>query len=141
MTPAVRFRVDFNPGCSIGAGKIALLEQVARSGSLSGAARALGMSYRRAWLLLDDMNRSFDSHVARASVGGVGGGGVTLTEFGQQLIDEFRTLQSGLQALTSARLRAIASHARASSRERKLSAVSIRRALPQGSKRATRRAP
>ena len=54
----VRLRVDIAPECSIGPGKIALLEQIERSGSLSQAARILKMSYRRAWLLLEDLNRT-----------------------------------------------------------------------------------
>ncbi len=66
----VRFRVDFGGGCSVGIGKIELLEGIARSGSLSKAARAMRMSYRRAWLLLEDMNVSFDQPVAHATVGG-----------------------------------------------------------------------
>src|SRR5712671_3686647 len=67
---AVRFRVDFGGGRSIGIGKIELLEGIASSGSLSEAARQMRMSYRRAWLLLADLNTSFDQPVARASNGG-----------------------------------------------------------------------
>jgi molybdate transport system regulatory protein len=55
----VRFRVDFDRHCSVGIGKIELLEGIARSGSLSEAARRMRMSYRRAWLLLADLNTSF----------------------------------------------------------------------------------
>ncbi len=67
MHQMVRFRVDFSPICSIGPGKIELLESIQRTGSLRQAARALGLSYRRAWLLLDDLNRSFNEP-ARKSV-------------------------------------------------------------------------
>jgi molybdate transport system regulatory protein len=77
--PTVRFRVDFGNRCSIGIGKIELLEGIAPTGSISQAAREMRMSYRRAWLLLEDMNVSFDHPVARSSVGGRGGGGVVLT--------------------------------------------------------------
>jgi molybdate transport system regulatory protein len=59
-TLTVRFRVDFGSRCSVGVGKIELLEGIARTGSLSQAAREMRMSYRRAWLLLEDMNVSFD---------------------------------------------------------------------------------
>ena len=52
-------RVDFGPGRSIGPGKIRLLEAIDRTGSISQAGRTLGMSYRRAWLLIDDMNQCF----------------------------------------------------------------------------------
>jgi molybdate transport system regulatory protein len=97
--PKVRFRVDFGSRCSIGVGKIELLEGIARSGSLSQAAREMRMSYRRAWLLLEDMNLSFDQPVARASVGGRGGGGVILSAFGTRLVAGYRRLESSLQPL------------------------------------------
>jgi molybdate transport system regulatory protein len=95
----VRFRVDFGRQCSIGIGKIELLEGIARSGSLSQAARQMRMSYRRAWLLLADLNTSFDEPVARASTGGRGGGGVVLTAFGERLIAGYRKMESGLLPL------------------------------------------
>ena len=74
----VRFRVDLGPGCSIGPGKIELLEAIARTGSIRQAARAMRMSYRRAWLLVDSLNQSFRERSTSASVGGAGGGGVEL---------------------------------------------------------------
>jgi molybdate transport system regulatory protein len=110
MTPTVRFRVDFGEHCSIGVGKIELLEGVAATGSLSSAARQMSMSYRRAWLLLEDMNNSFDSPVARASVGGKGGGGVKLTPFGERLIVAYRKLEAGLQPIADNQLKEFARH-------------------------------
>jgi molybdate transport system regulatory protein len=88
----VRFRVDFGNRSSVGIGKIELLEGIERTGSLSQAAREMHMSYRRAWLLLEDLNTSFDHRVARAKVGGRGGGGVVLTEFGSSLVAGYRRL-------------------------------------------------
>ena len=76
-----------------------VLEGIARTGSLSQAARDMHMSYRRAWLLLEDLNVSFDRHVARAQVGGRGGGGVVLTPFGSDLVAGYRRLDSKLQPL------------------------------------------
>jgi len=87
---SVRLRVDFGPASSIGPGKIALLEHIDSSGSLSQAARELGMSYRRAWLLLDDINHTFSEAVATTSAGGAGGGGAQLTAFGKKLVTAFR---------------------------------------------------
>lgn len=92
----VRFRVDFSGQCSVGIGKIELLEGIASSGSLSQAARKMRMSYRRAWLLLADLNSSFEEPVARASTGGRGGGGAVLTPFGERLIAEYRNMESSL---------------------------------------------
>ena len=92
-TVAVRLRIDIGPDCSIGPGKIALLEQIERSGSLSEAARVLKMSYRRAWLLLEDLNRTLGHPVTTASVGGAGGGGAKITPFGRQVAAAFREIE------------------------------------------------
>ena len=101
----VRFRVDFGRQCSIGIGKIELLEGIAACGSLSQAARQMGMSYRRAWLLLADLNASFDEPISRATTGGRGGGGVVLTPFGEHLVASYRKLESGLQPLADTYLK------------------------------------
>src|SRR5713101_8256395 len=91
---SVSFRVDFGPQCSVGPGKIALLEHIGSTGSLSEAARRLKMSYRRAWLLLEDLNTAFQQPVAQMSVGGRGGGGASLTQFGTDLVSAYRQLES-----------------------------------------------
>ena len=100
----VRLRIDLGEASSLGPGKIALLERIAASGSLSQAARELKMSYRRAWMLLDDLNHAFVQPVSTASIGGTGGGGARLTEFGQQLIGAFRELEQASRELASTRL-------------------------------------
>lgn len=89
----VRLRIDFAPTGSVGPGKIALLEAIEASGSLSQAARELGMSYRRAWGLLDDLNTALREPVASASVGGTGGGGAKLTDFGRALVAAYREVE------------------------------------------------
>jgi molybdate transport system regulatory protein len=94
---SVSFRVDFSPECAVGPGKIALLEHIASSGSLSEAARKLKMSYRRAWLLLEDLNTSFQQPVAQMSVGGRGGGGASLTPFGTELVASYRALETHIR--------------------------------------------
>jgi len=99
----IRLRIDFSATSCVGPGKIVLLEQIARTGSLSQAARELGMSYRRAWQLLDDLNHSFNEPVATASVGGTGGGGVQLTALGAALIAAYRDVERA--ALESTRTR------------------------------------
>jgi molybdate transport system regulatory protein len=95
----VRLRIDLAAGTAIGPGKVELLEAVRDSGSLSGAARRLGMSYRRAWLLLDSLNQSFGGPLTTASVGGKGGGGVQVTALGAELIRRFRRLELTVQRL------------------------------------------
>lgn len=109
-SPGIRFRVDFHERCSVGIGKISLLEAIARTGSLSQAARDLGMSYRRAWLLIDSMNTDFDTAVISATVGGSGGGGAQLTAFGRELIDAYRNLEARVASLAVAHMREIATH-------------------------------
>jgi molybdate transport system regulatory protein len=94
-----RIRIDFEGRRSIGIGKIELLEGIAAAGSLAEAARRMRMSYRRAWLLLEDMNASFESPVAKTSVGGRGGGGVRLTDFGKRLVLAYRTLEAEVKPL------------------------------------------
>ncbi len=74
--PVVRFRIDFAEHSSVGPGKIYLLEAIRDSGSLSQGARNIGMSYRRAWLLVESLKQSFREPVTVASTGGKDGGGM-----------------------------------------------------------------
>ena len=89
----VRFRVDFNPACSLGPGKISLLQTIGDCGSVSQAARTLGMSYRRAWLLIANLNTMFSKKVTTSATGGRKGGGMLLTPFGRTVISTFRQLE------------------------------------------------
>jgi molybdate transport system regulatory protein len=94
---SVRFRVDLSDACAIGPGKVALLEAIATSGSLSQAARDLHMSYRRAWLLLTGLNASFRDPVVTLTKGGRGGGGAIVTAFGETLIAAYRGFEADVQ--------------------------------------------
>jgi molybdate transport system regulatory protein len=94
----IRFRLDFSRECAVGPGKIALLEHIDASGSLSQAARDLGMSYRHAWLLLESLKYCFRESVVIASRGGRGGGGALVTPFGKALIGSFRSFECDIQA-------------------------------------------
>jgi molybdate transport system regulatory protein len=89
----VRFRIDFGDACSIGPGKVDLLQAIGATGSLSQAGRYLGMSYRRAWLLLDSLNSSFGEPVVATTTGGKSGGGAQLTSFGEALVSAYRDLE------------------------------------------------
>ena len=101
--PTIRFRLDFADAVSIGPGKVDLLENIRKTGSLSQAGRNLGMSYRRAWMLLDSLNSSFREPVVATSVGGKAGGGAMLTEFGAALVDTYRKLESEFTSLAAKR--------------------------------------
>ena len=83
---------------AMGPGKADLLDAIASEGSISGGARAMGMSYRRAWLLVDTMNRSWTKSVVETSVGGGGRGGARLTPFGKELLAAYRALETQLMA-------------------------------------------
>ncbi|MFO1504510.1 MAG: winged helix-turn-helix domain-containing protein [Steroidobacteraceae bacterium] len=101
MKPQAHVRIDFSGTCSIGPGKIGLLEGIERTGSLSAAARALGMSYRRAWLLLHSTNEGFSQPVVELSVGGKDGGGTRLTEFGRKLVADYRQFEDAVDQLAA----------------------------------------
>ena len=105
--PVVRFRIDFAEHSSVGPGKIRLLEAIRNSGSLSQGARNLGMSYRRAWLLVKSLKQSFREPVTAASTGGKDGGGMLITEFGDALIKNYRELERDFAALAARRLHTI----------------------------------
>jgi molybdate transport system regulatory protein len=91
-------RVDLAGGGRIGPGKIALLEAIAANGSISGAGRALKMSYRRAWELVEDLNRGLGVAVVHTAAGGSGGGGARLTPAGARVVAEYRALEAATAA-------------------------------------------
>lgn len=97
-------RVDLGKDRAIGPGKIRLLEAIRDTGSITKAGIALGMSYRRAWLLVDDMNNCFREPVIAAQKGGTHGGGAALTPFGTRLIDQYRAIEAEAHSATAARL-------------------------------------
>ena len=80
-------------GARFGPGKAALLESIRDTGSISAAARGMGMSYKRAWLLLDSINRAFEEPAVTAAIGGLHGGGARLTDFGRDLLDRYRRME------------------------------------------------
>lgn len=90
-------RIDFPPDNRLGHGKIRLLELIASTGSISAAGRAMDMSYRRAWLLVDALNSMFSTPVVESQRGGKQGGGAALTEFGNELLQTYRTMQEKLE--------------------------------------------
>jgi molybdate transport system regulatory protein len=127
--PLVRFRLDFADQCSIGLGKIELLERIAAAGSLSQAARDMHMSYRRAWLLVEDMKLHFDQPVVSSTAGGTGGGGAELTEFGTRLITAYRDLESQIQRLAQQTLKDLGGHAKPRRTKQIVHATSLKRRI------------
>lgn len=91
---SLSIRVDLSPSAAIGPGKIRLLELIDETGSISAAGRAMEMSYRRAWLLVDELNRLFREPVATAAHGGRSGGGASLTPFGKRLVRGYRQMET-----------------------------------------------
>ena len=98
-------RLDFPDRRRIGPGKIALLEAIERTGSISAAGRSLGMSYRRAWLLVEQVNAIFAEPVVVTHLGGAGGGGAALTGFGASLVRSYRSIEAEALAGAQDRLR------------------------------------
>ncbi len=90
----VFLRIDFDPHGRIGPGKIRLLELIDETGSISAAGRRLDMSYRHAWILVEELNRCFREPVVTTQTGGRSGGGATVTRFGHALIWHYRTMET-----------------------------------------------
>jgi molybdate transport system regulatory protein len=100
--PRVRIRIQFEGDHSLGPGKAQLLEAVAEHGSISAAARSMGMAYRHAWELIDDLNQCFQDPVITTAAGGRAGGGAALTAFGEDLVRRFRAMeQAASRAMAS----------------------------------------
>jgi molybdate transport system regulatory protein len=110
MTPVIRIRIDFAENVNVGPGKIALLEAIKSTGSISDAARSLGMSYRRAWMLINSLKQGFSEPVTVSSTGGAGGGGARVTSFGANLIKQYRALEREVGRLGAHRLTDIMPH-------------------------------
>ncbi|NNM66344.1 MAG: LysR family transcriptional regulator [Burkholderiales bacterium] len=91
--PIPKVRLEIKQGTAIGPGKAKLLEALARTGSISAAARDMDMSYRRAWLLASSLNRAFKEPLVEASKGGSGGGGALLTPLGYEVLRRYRRLE------------------------------------------------
>ena len=89
-----KLRVMFGAEIAIGPGKAELLEAIDETGSISASAKRLRMSYRRAWLLVDTMNRCFREPVVVSATGGSGGGGASVTPFGRDMLRRYRAMQS-----------------------------------------------
>ena len=105
----LRIRIPSRDGVALGPGKAALLDAIRETGSISAAARRMGLSYRKAWLLVQQMNESFLQPLVASAKGGVRGGGATVTPFGEDVLawyrdmerNAWRALQPGLRHLST----------------------------------------
>lgn len=93
-TVGARLRIVLEPDVAIGPGKADLLEGVAATGSIAAAGRRMGMSYKRAWYLIDTMNRGFGTPLVQASKGGRAGGGARLTPLGAEVVARYRRMEA-----------------------------------------------
>lgn len=107
MQARFRLRIGTDRDLALGPGKVALLEAIQETGSISGAGRKLGMSYRRAWLLVDAMNRAFSTPVIETSTGGREGGGTALTRTGQEIVRRYRKIEALAFAAADKEIKAI----------------------------------
>jgi molybdate transport system regulatory protein len=87
-------RIDIDDKHQFGPGKARLLELIAEHGSITAAGRAMGMSYRRAWLLINDLNSMFADKLVEAKPGGKGGGGASLTDLGREVLVAYRRIEA-----------------------------------------------
>ena len=100
-------RLDLTSGDRIGPGKIALLEAIRDTGSISAAARRLDMSYLRAWLLVEQLNDTLREPAVAAAPGGRQGGGAELTPMGQRVIELYRSIKGIAQSSAKEEFRAV----------------------------------
>jgi molybdate transport system regulatory protein len=105
-------RVYFRDDSWVGPGKVRLLEAIQETGSISAAARAMDMSYRRAWLLIDGLNSLFDTPAVATTLGGRGGGTASLTPFGLDIVKRYRAMEAAAQAAIARDAAALARHVR-----------------------------
>ena len=105
--PSLKIRIDLDPEGRIGHGKIRLLEAIAACGSISAAGRTMNMSYRHAWLLVDEIARTCKRDVITRRVGGNKGGGAELTSFGLQLVARYRKIERSVESAARKELLAL----------------------------------
>lgn len=107
-TLGTRLRVVLEPDVAIGPGKADLLEGIRETGSIAAAGRRMGMSYKRAWYLIDSMNGCFRAPLVAAVKGGRAGGGARLTALGEDVLARYRRMEALTAAAVAAELKALA---------------------------------
>ena len=110
--PGLTLRILAKGSPAIGPGKAALVSHIDQTGSISAAARAMGMSYRRAWQLVDALNESFSQPVILTEIGGRRGGGARVTKFGRELVQAYHRMEHKASAVIARDLREFNRHLR-----------------------------
>ena len=105
--PRLRVRIDFGDAARLGPGKADLLERIREAGSIAAAGRAMSMSYKRAWSLVEELNAAFREPLVESTRGGPGGGGARLTETGETVLAQYRELEKILGEAGASRLEAL----------------------------------
>lgn len=114
--PGLTLRILTKRTPAIGPGKAALVSHIDETGSISAAARAMGMSYRRAWQLVDALNESFSQPVVRTAIGGRRGGGAQVTAFGRRVVREYHRMENKASSAIQTDLRRFARRLRKAAR-------------------------
>ena len=118
--PHLSIRVDFEPsGSALGPGMAQLLERVAAQGSIRSAAASMGMSYRKAWLLIQEMQDTFNGTVVTTEIGGSDGGGTKLTELGTNLLKTYRRIEARAARAAEADMETLAALVKANAAPRR----------------------
>lgn len=106
----IKIRIDFDDDRYIGHGRVQLLELIGQHGSIAQAAKAMGMSYKRAWYLMDEFNSMFADPLIERQHGGRGGGAAKLTPFGADLVRQYRDMEAKALTVFSKPLASIEKH-------------------------------
>lgn len=122
----LHLRLRFAGDHSIGPGKVQLLEAIRECGSISAAARSMGMAYRHAWVLIDDLNQLFGTPVVATVTGGRTGGGARLTPLGEEVVRRFRSIERRAERAVASEVTALETRIGRSPR------THARRAPPRG---------
>lgn len=105
--PQLRIRIVFGPSEMMGPGKAELLERIDRTGSIAAAGREMGMSYKRAWMLIETLNTMFRDPLVSSSRGGSGGGGAVLTPTGRLILAQYRAVEASASEAAADRIGAM----------------------------------
>ncbi|RRH67559.1 winged helix-turn-helix domain-containing protein [Falsigemmobacter faecalis] len=116
-SPYLKVRIVFGKQAMLGPGKAALLEGISQTGSISAAGRGMGMSYKRAWMLVEELNKAFREPLVESMRGGARGGGARLTPAGAVVLDHYRRLEDIMAEAGAARMAELQSMLRDMSEE------------------------